>query len=187
MKSILYIISLLTFFTIINYSCKEEVESIKVEIKEGKHYSNIGVRHQKSNELNYMIIFSNNCVYDIDIDQTDKNKLFGLSPNLDVNWDNQSFRHSWYYNNDSIYLGAYVYDEKYGDKPLKIPIGTVCINEWVYLGIKDYKDSVQFTCKNEIFIIYLTHHDTTGYYIPSPYFGGNRTAPHDINFEIIEL
>ena len=186
-SKILRMIRSLLFMCVIFYtSCSTQYDDYII-IKEGNHYSNIGVGHQEGSSLAVVYTFNESCEYNVDTDQSDKNKLFGLAPNFDINWDNLSFRISWYYDNDSIYLGAYIHDKDLGYSPLKVHMYTSSIMGQIETSIVDCGDSVIFTIQDIIYIAKVSPHKTKGYYIPSPYFGGNRVAQQDIKIKYEKL
>jgi hypothetical protein len=172
----------LLIILLIFVSCEKEQETYIV-FKENSHYSNIGVQRQDSNELHYIVEFNESIVYDIGTDQSDKCKLFGLAPGFQFNWDELSFRHSFFFMNDSVHIGAYIHDN---DTLIKKHLYTG-LYEPIECYLKDYGDSVIFVVNNHYLSIPVTPHETKNYYIPNPYFGGNCKPPHEITIKYEEL
>ena len=149
-----------------------------------RHESNVNFWMRSDSILEVCYRFNDSYIYDIGEDQSDKNKLFGIAPEYDCDWDNLSFRISIFYQNDSLHIGAYVHDlQKYGEKAKKVHIKTIPVNSEIYTRIEDLGNVVYFTVDEITISIDVTPHETQGYVITRPYFGGNKTAPHKITFE----
>lgn len=140
--------------------------------------------------LKYNVTFTSSCVYNIGPeDQLDVNKLFGIGyfPQHHVN----SVRFGWRYNPDypgSMEIMCYWYDNR---ERLMKSMGFVDIGKeytyemWIVKGndhgVHHLKVSNNQGERLHAMVI-LDHKCDMGYLL-RPYFGGNQTAPH--NMEII--
>ena len=158
-------------------------------IKKGNHYSNAvlpKLYFGKAVLISEKITFAHNCRYDLKSDdQADINKLFGIGflPWHRVN----SIRFGWRYDldNQKMEILAYYYINKK--------------RSWATLAFLNIGEAYTYTIKSEVSHFSLSIKDSSenilvehkvnfkprlfGYSL-KPYFGGNRTAPHDmsINF-----
>ena len=160
-------------------------------IYQNKHYSNNSLYKiinflNIKNSLSYLVMFDSSCEYKLSkSDQEDINKLFGFS--LGFNHHKDSARFGWFYDDGTIHLYWYVYDNgirKYGiiknldlntRYELTIKSDT---NNWHFSVVDDYsktKTDVKVVKSSEFKIGYKLW----------PYFGGNNPAPHDIKIEMI--
>lgn len=130
--------------------------------------------------ISYRVVFTESCAYNIGNDQGDINKLFGIGylPHHHHN----SVRIGWNYENNKINIFAYWYEKKVRWWKLLEKIDTNTSHTFsifmqknahiIYYGKKSYAINVKSNCVG---------------YLLGPYFGGNRTAPHDIEIDIIQL
>ena len=163
-------------------------------IKKGNHYSD-RVFYKAMYPMNfyhyssYEVLFDSSCAYDLGgPDQKDINKLFGFSSGLDHH--KESARFGWVYNGGLIELWSYCYVD--GQRRS----GYLCsllMNEKYTL---DLSVSGSETCYR-----FIVHHNDSLYHTSEvykgitwdfgynlwPYFGGNRTAPHDIRIYMRSL
>lgn len=126
-------------------------------------------------------IFKSDCVYDIGSDQSDINKLTGISFSLSPH--KNSVRIGWRYSKafNMIELLYYIYDN--GVRKWEA-IGAVPLNKTVYVSAEKRDDIIYFnvSCGD---ISHNQYYESTkpwkwlGYRL-GLYFGGNRTAPHKI-------
>jgi len=137
-------------------------------------------------KLAYTVVFKNSCRYEIGSDQSDINKLFGIGyfPHHHRN----SVRFGWVYNpskNDTMEIYAYWYKdgERFSEFLCDVPI-----NSPVYYEIeKEYAVNfgwyfrlrVVFDKKKIGGAIVTVKPQSVGYLL-RPYFGGNQTAPHNM-------
>lgn len=126
------------------------------------------------------IMFDNSAMYNLhSSDQYDVNKLFGFNSCNSLHHSN-SARFGWcYISGDSIDIYSYVYENsvRYFQK-----IFTVKIGEWNNYKITDNYYAYVFQVNEYTYIHTKEQGCITNYhYMLYPYFGGNQTAPHDIN------
>ena len=131
--------------------------------------------------IRYIVRFDDSCRYNIGKDQGDINKLFGVGyfPHHQRN----SVRIGWNYHpeTDKIRLYAYWYINGVRDW---LYMDSVNIGEYVYLSIYINRGTHLIDIKEKTFVI--VSKGSFGYLL-GPYFGGNQTAPHNINLEIRRL
>lgn len=163
-------------------------------IKKGRHYSKLGVQPVLDFDyIAHIVKFDDTARYNLGTpDQFDINKLFGVGF-LHHHYDSARFGWRYIPDLDKIELLAYMY--KSGTR----------INEWdeqIHLCLidigKKYELSLHVEKENYRFIVWDIRMNTKvcnkifsrpkifkwfGYLL-RPYFGGNRTAPHDINIFI---
>lgn len=149
-------------------------------IQQGEHYAKPLLVKPVDKVYEATYYFNETCKYDIGSDQTDWNKLGGIS---DIDPHNWSARLVWRYLNDSISIGYYIYDpsepQVQKDELLKIPIDSE-----VYFKIID-ADSAYYYQVNETYFKYYHGAKHEGIKItPSLYFGGNKKAPHNIEISV---
>ncbi len=135
-----------------------------------------------------LVTFTDSCIYKFgDVDDLDINKLFGFSFGYH---QTDSVRFGWHpttYNKIEIF--AYIYSNT---KRIIQSIGEIDLNKEYKFEILLYNDSMyQFIIlENEriLFDKIVNRGETKhkiGYQL-YPYFGGNRTAPHDIKIILKE-
>ena len=199
MKSVptIGVITMLLFFS----SCKKAVqavidhglntpkksESVKYIISQGQHYANQNAfQPVEYDELKFAVKFDSTAVYQtaVSANQEDINKLYGFSDN---NAEHQQFsaRFGWNWARESLRLYAYVYNN--GERSFR-EITSIQIDKEYSCSIKVSGDHYIFSANNVI--VEMSRSSKTskaeGYKL-YPYFGGNETAPHDINIWIREL
>lgn len=153
-------------------------------IKKGEHWSTYKQSSLHTETLNFSVIFDETAIYQCKTEenQYDTNKLLGFSGCNSFHHDN-SARFGWRWVDDQLNISAYCYID--GERIVK-PIGSVPLNEPV-----NYK----LTATKEKYIFELEGFDKMEikrggdcniglYYMLYPYFGGDETAPHDINIKI---
>jgi hypothetical protein len=137
-------------------------------------------------KLAYTVVFKNSCRYEIGSDQTDINKLFGIGyfPHHHRN----SVRFGWVYNpskNDTMEIYAYWYDKgerKYEfmcDVPINSPAYYEMTVEYSASVGRYFRLSVTFDKEVVGAKPVLIRPQSVGYLL-RPYFGGNQTAPHNM-------
>lgn len=169
---------------------------MEVLIKKGHHYSNEfprpllycnGIERYESRSYE----FTDSCRYDTGVDQSDKNKLFGWSFGLH---HTNSVRIGWCYcpDTDTIDLCLYLYinKQRFTCHICMVPIGKdIQISLFTYKNIKG--DNTVYASVRYDNMAYSRHRFISnelprwGYTLTS-YFGGNRTAPHDITLDCIK-
>lgn len=157
-------------------------------IKKGNHRSGIYPNiYFKMLKTKYEVIFSKDCIYKFnDVDDFDVNKLFGLSFGFH---HTNSIRFGWNVDGDKIAIYAYCY--KSGERIMNkiTSLSTDITNSF---EIKVYDDFYELTIYNKISnstITYITSKPKTvkwGYRL-FPYFGGNKTAPHNMEIEMKKI
>lgn len=158
------------------------------KIRKGNHYSFHLPSPYFGLKKNFVlkVLFNESCKYNlVDVDQFDLNKLWGVSFG---NHLKNSIRIGWRYNikSDKIELGAYIHENGI--------IGCRWIGE-LETGIKYDIDFDLTKVGFGVAISYTPAHfeykefdfnypkTKIGYYL-FPYFGGNKTAPHDIKIKL---
>lgn len=140
-----------------------------------------------SSMIGYRVTFTESCRYDIDSDQSDVNKLFGIGyfPHHHKN----SVRFGWRYSHGAIELMAYWYQNghRYFDSIRDLEIGKPYIlklhilRDWHTLTVSETLDMKNTTSLN------LPVEGKNLGYLLSCYFGGNRTAPHTMEIKMERL
>lgn len=166
--------------------CEESMEQPfeYYTIKKGRHASTNKVELIQSHKMHFTAIFDESAIYTsgTEENQHDTNKLLGFSDCNDHHHLN-SARFGWRWLDEQLEILAYVYAD--GDRIIE-PIGTIPLNEPVayqlilnddsYLFVLDGFPPVSVERKNKC--------DMGVYYLLTPYFGGDETAPHDITIKI---
>jgi hypothetical protein len=159
----------------------------KFLIPKGKHYPkgfHFGFTFKRKIEFEAM--FDKSCLYHFgDVDDYDINKLFGMS----TTWfhHRQSARIGWRcVNGREIEILTYSYNK--GERKIEEHdiLGTVLPGEKFTCIIEDQETDYVFRFKKEDDISWTNAHDAKHpdwfifHYFLWPYFGGNKTAPHDM-------
>lgn len=160
-------------------------------IKAGTHYARplqlfkklLGIRFCREREIECAVRFFTNCKYNIGIDQSDINKLFGYSFGLH---HKNSLRVGWRYvtKKDMIEIVTYIYVK--GERIQEKHIAWCNFGRYYYITLGNTLNCAYFkvsTCFRDCSLI------TTNFSIArrmlsyplSLYFGGNCVAPHDMN------
>jgi hypothetical protein len=136
--------------------------------------------------LAYKVIFHENTLYnDTSVDKLDVNKLFGYS---EMNHKKNSARFGWNCLNGKINIYAYCYVD--GVRVIKF-IGVIKTNKTYNMILKETKTKYVFSVISEDSVfnridVIKTKNHWFGYNL-WPYFGGNKTAPHDMNIELKKI
>jgi hypothetical protein len=139
---------------------------------------------KQAHSLSYEVVFTDSCKYDIGSDQSDINKLFGFSYGFH---HHQSDRIGWRWNPslNKIELLLYSYEQKVrrSFKLTEVALNTLNIIELeVYLnGLYRH---ISIKINNETYAFCLLQDPVYWGYTLGLYFGGNRTAPHNMNILI---
>jgi hypothetical protein len=159
----------------------------KYTIRQGQQYCDQnGFKPVEIEEMKLVVKFDSTAIYQTALaeNQNDINKLYGFSDN-NTDHHQYSARFGWRWSSNALRLFAYVYNE-----------GTVTSKELTTVAIgAEVNCSIQVTSTSYLFTINglterLPRMATTpkgqGYQL-YPYFGGDETAPHDINIWIKNL
>ena len=135
-----------------------------------------------SSEIARLVQFTPSCRYDIGSDQSDINKLFGVGylPHHHHN----SARFGWRYDTASgmIEVLAYWYANK---ERMWESLKFVAIGSRNTMVIRRHENMHEFYIGKERLQIALPSCEVG--FLLHPYFGGNRTAPHDITINITDI
>lgn len=160
-------------------------------IKKGRHRATplrFGIYWNKE-DISRQVMFDHSAKYDIGPDQTDINKLFGIGffPGHHKN----SARFGWVYNPDKkkVELHGYWYDK--GQRKIEYLCDVNFYTSYILtIDITYNYPRIRFTVvqKDANYekvskIVEVSRLPRLSYYL-GLYFGGNRTAPHDINVTI---
>lgn len=165
-------------------SCIQEIsvkEHYLFNIRAGEHYSYQSIDAFNDNILSFAFRFDESAIYDHqDSDQYDYNKLLGFTLGFDPHTNSARFAWRWNLEYEYIELAAYSYVD--GNRDMYL-IGYCTLDE-IYSGyIEDTDSSFIFKYQGTIYERLKTEKDKQKYY-SYPYFGGQKTAPNDINIEI---
>jgi hypothetical protein len=165
----------------------EKGQTVKYTIQQDAHYCDQSAfENVVYNELNFTVKFDSSAIYQtVDpANQEDINKLYGFSDN-NANHEQFSARFGWNWARGALRLYAYVYNN-----------GVRASNEISAIQIgADYACSIKVSNDHYIFSINKIRVEmpresktslASGYKL-FPYFGGDETAPHEINIWIKEL
>ena len=128
--------------------------------------------------VDYTVIFRHDCQYDIGKDQTDWNKLPGISGLL-IHWN--SYRFGWRYNNGRIELAAYWYedgvdlDRHVADAQFDLPVRLMIRQEGEFIVWRVDRKKVHEVRGKLPCIGFRTN----------IYFGGNWKAPHEMTIDMV--
>jgi hypothetical protein len=137
-------------------------------------------------ELKFLVQFDSSAIYTTKdpSNQNDINKLYGFSDD-DSAHHLYSARFGWRWSDNALRLFSYVYNS--GIRTSK-ELGTVQIGVQNNCSIKVTEGHYIFSLNNIADTVLRTSTTETGIgYKLYPYFGGDETAPHDINILIREL
>lgn len=132
--------------------------------------------------MEYEVTFTDSCRYEIDTDQSDINKLFGVGyfPHHHKN----SVRFGWRWYNDRLEVLAYWYQKGVRSSSY---ICDVELNTPTVFRIDILRDVHILTVMgNPVKTDILVPGRWFGYFL-RPYFGGNRVAPHNITIKLRRL
>jgi hypothetical protein len=171
----------------VNHPGGSSPQFIKYTIRAGQQYCDQSVYKQTDyTELKFVVKFDSTAIYQTISpgNQEDINKLFGFSDNNDEH-HHFSARFGWRWSQGALRLFGYIYNN-----------GAMSFEELGTINIgTEYTCSIKVTATNYIFTLNDTSKNmprasTTasaiGYQL-YPYFGGDESAPHDINIWIKQL
>lgn len=162
-------------------------ELIEYTIPKGQHYADQNTYQPvEYNELKFTARFDSSSIYETTdpSNQEDINKLYGFSDNNNEH-EEFSARFGWNWARNALRLYAYVYNnsERTSREITSLQIGT------------EYTCSIEVSGDHYIFsandtTVTMPRSSTTpegdGYKL-FPYFGGDETAPHEVDIWIKEL
>jgi hypothetical protein len=160
---------------------------IKYTIRAGQHNSDQNAFKQTNySELKFIVKFDSTAIYQTLSagNQYDVNKLYGFSDNNDQH-HRFSARFGWRWSEEALRLFGYIYNN--GVMSFE-ELGTINIGIEYKCSIKVNASSYTFTVNDLTKTMPRTSTTATavGYQL-YPYFGGDETAPHDINIWIKQL
>jgi len=163
--------------------CKKITDDYKTfTIRKGQHRSTYALNYSKDTAFDWNVIFDSSAIYQTvdSTNQMDINKLIGWSDCGDNHTEN-SIRFGWRWLNDELEIhwfkhenGSFSFD--------KICNVSLCTEHDYGLIIRDwdYQMMVDGTC---VWIPRNCPYEGKRYQL-YPYFGGDETAPHNINIKI---
>lgn len=156
-------------------------------IRQGSHRAlpfSFGIYWDKKS-MSRKIIFNEDCRYDLDgEDQLDWNKLFGLGYLWSLHTDSARFGWRYKKEKDCIEIAAYAY---VGGERIMEYIGDIEIGVEAELTLTIQPDFYNFDFSQEGYADFVTIPKTTNKKISYKlglYFGGNKTAPHEMKVTI---
>lgn len=164
----------------------------KKKIKKGRHYCTpfpFPLFYIGKNNFHIIskVKFNSDCAYDIGKDQSDINKLIGISYGFH---HNQSDRIGWRYLPIKNKIELLVYSYISG-VVTKFPISTIDFDKIYDIEIKinihkkeNRRNVVVYLDNKEIFNTTFKHNSTFWGYTLGLYFGGNCVAPHTMHIEV---
>ena len=182
MKNLIFPIIFLT-------SCVSEVNREKkiYIIKQGNHFSDFSQTFVKDiSEYSANVIFDSSAIYQFGT-ETSWNKLFGFAffEGLNNPVHEESARWVWRWNQGLLQLSPYCYvDGKVAKNKITI---TRQLNREIPLKITKYDNSYQFYVDNVLVHTETFTHKKKNGYLQRPYFGGERTAPHNVTIIFYNL
>jgi hypothetical protein len=136
-------------------------------------------------KLQFEVLFDSSCIYNTELSEnsSDINKVYGFSDCASRHHEN-SARAGWLWNGSAIELYAYCYAE--GKRSSKL-MGTTGIGQIKKISIAAESGKYVFELDGAKTIMSRGCSDTaiSGYKL-YPYFGGNESAPHNIQIAIKE-
>jgi len=160
---------------------------VKYTIQSGQHYADQSVyKAIETSEMKFIAKFDSSAIYQTVLaeNQDDINKLYGFSDN-NANHHQYSARFGWRWSNDALRLFAYIYNES---SVTSRELTTVQIGTEINCSIRITGNSYLFTVNNLTQTLPRTSITTKalGYQL-FPYFGGDESAPHNVNIWIRSL
>ena len=162
-------------------------------IKKGKHSAkgwNVGLT--LSRKLSFRAKLNESCLYHFgDVDDYDINKLFGFS----TTWfhHRQSARVGWRVKGDKFEILTYSYNNGERENKETDILGVVEPGEMFFCTIEDTEKEYVYTFQKGFNENVVTKWDAKQkdwflfHYLLFPYFGGNKSAPHDMRILIEKL
>ena len=172
---VILIILLISFF-------KKRKNNFSVfKIKKDKHRSTFKIKYIFDDKINFDVILSESCKYKSksEENQYDVNKIFGISDG--GSHMKNSARLGWRYLNDKLELMAFTHNNGV------FSFEKICDAQpnFIYnCQINLLIDKYQFIVDNNIVYMDRYKSNTNFKYLLYPYFGGDETAPHNIEIKI---
>jgi hypothetical protein len=157
---------------------------IKYTIEKDNQYCNSnGFKTIETTEMKFVVKFDSTAIYETMLpeNQYDINKLYGFSDN---NSDHHQYsaRFGWRWSDKALRLFAYVYNQ---GTVVSKELATVAIGAETNCSIKAVNNNYLFTVNGiTTQIPRLSATEKAKGYQLYPYFGGDETAPHQINIWI---
>lgn len=171
-----------------NYGSAGDAEKAGLELFQidgGDHSSTIAYRSFSGKKLTFEALFDSTAIYTTadPANQADINKLYGFS-DCSSHHHTNSARFGWRWYNSEMQIFAYAYNE--GERTSKY-LATVPLNEKRVYNILVEDDSYIFQLNGkEVKINRSCSGEANGYKL-YPYFGGDETAPKDIQVWLKEV
>ena len=154
-------------------------------IKKDKHSSTTGIKKFNSDALKFKAIFDESAIYDAKIESNkhDIHKLYGFS-DCGTSHQKNSARFGWRWYNGNLEIHAYTYGNEKRQNPVFIK--SISLNQPHDFLIRVAHDKYIFTVdEKSVEVPRACTGSASGYYL-YPYFGGDETAPHQVNIKIFE-
>jgi hypothetical protein len=151
-------------------------------IKEGNHYCGHMIGSTEEDILDFDAIFDESSIYNIgpDYDQSDINKLLGFT-DCGAGVHANSARIGWRWFNGRLEILAYCYKDGIRDDEY---ITSVNFNEENNYKIYIQDDQYVFDVNGHVVSMPRSCNTSGKKYLLYPYFGGAKSAPHDIKIKI---
>jgi hypothetical protein len=168
---------LVSFFT---SPCWDLSKSKTFVIPKGHHRSTAATKEFHGNSLVFEVTFDESGIYQLEgEDHYDVNKLTGFKYGLSPHYN--SARFGWRYDWGEIMLVAYTYVDGVRDI---YDIGTCLIGQTVQGSITETDTEWIYRFKENEYRIFRGFSERNRFY-DFPYFGGNKTAPHEIRIKLM--
>jgi len=163
---------------------KENASIKNYTIKKGGHHSTHSIAKLETNQLKFKARFDSSAIYTTadKENQADINKLYGFSDCSSSHHTN-SARFGWRWTGEDLEIHAYTYVN--GERNSKY-ITSVAFDKAFDYSLTAHPDQYQFTVKDVTIFMERSCAGPASGYVLYPYFGGDETAPHDINI-LIEI
>lgn len=159
----------------------------KYTIKAGQHSADLNYyKVVDVSELKFIVRFDSSAIYNSGLkeNQYDINKLYGFSDNK-ANHHQFSARIGWRWSDNALRLFAYVYNDA---AVISKELGIVSIGADINCSIKITGSQYLFSVNKYYEVLPRASKTSSGKgYQLYPYFGGDETAPHDVNIWIKNL
>lgn len=188
MKKLVFILMAMASISLARCEKFDTHQWMPFTIQQGKHYpdkifiNRIPSRDGCYTELNFQFYFPDTSyIYDIGDNQSDWNKLFGITPFVNTIHE-YSIRVVWRWFNNKLQIGYYIYMPE-SPKVIKGVITTTSrdiINDATIM----VWDNMIVIRVNEDDFTYFDGKSCPGWWTSMPYFGGDEVAPHDIHISL---
>jgi hypothetical protein len=132
--------------------------------------------------------FDQSCTYEIGSDETDANKLCGISYNVNPHIDSARFGWEWNPTENKIDIDAYTYvDGVRGNVIMaSVPLNEV-VNGSIVISSNGYTLILQSPSIGTVTKAITKTKNSTIKFLLDPYFGGTQTAPHLVKIYLKRL